>query len=515
VGIKTMERISPYFRGLNTDRVRKPDLEKLLGDFFDLVLLRNPIRQLTKPTRYRTYKDNQAFWEDSLKGSHFEEMEVHLEGFHLTEWLPSAPGRYFTQEAIKSRAEATEFFDSGLQEYNPYGKAGMVLGGIGSLRIGEKLIDNVPTHFLGASSSGISHQGIPVAMNTVQYRNTIEPIKTHGGCIANLTGSLRLLPTSLSIIQYNREVPKFCFFVKDLELLAPSSQNDLLTSVAIMFPSGNPTDYNEKNPLYHKDGYTTSMIKMWSFCSFNPSKRGDLTSAVNWLKDYAARHSRLVNPPILSNFDEQYQHFENPIEFSISKLFQQEVDLGRLNYYKDYYGLTINIRELNMDNKEDRSIHIGGSVSDSVINPGEIKNANIYIAKRDVNVSTTRTISIDKIYLEKMPKEYSESLKKFTDDLNQDLEKADVQPKDVEQLQASATEVAKETVDIKPREDVSFEKKNKIGNTLIGLARSLVKASPSIAEKVASMTPLAPFSKLIGESFGKIVNSLLKEKKSD
>lgn len=339
----SIERTMRSFKGINERRVRPADFVRLFADFFDSILYRKPTLQTQELEVDRKYTNNQAFWEDALKGEHFEEMRVHLENFNLTEWIPSAPGRYFTPEATESRMKAQQYFAPDRREYLPLGKFAMVLGGIGSLRMGAKLVDATPTYFLCASSTGISHQGIPVAMNKDQYRDAIKLIKKHGGCVVNLTGSLRLLPTFASIIQYDREIPRYCFFTSDMDLLKPSSEDELLTSIAVMFPS-----CHGRVSSLTRGGYTTNLEKMWSFCSFNPSKKDNLSSAVNWLKGYAARYSNMKNPPILSNFDEHYRHFENPTEFSLSELFENTIDITRLNAYREYYGLTINIGEMAM-----------------------------------------------------------------------------------------------------------------------------------------------------------------------
>ena len=332
-------------KGASVNRVRRNDFVRLFADFFDILLYKFPPKPRPSTVDY-SYKDNQSFWEDAIKGAHFEEMRIHLRNFHLTEWLPSAPGRYFTEEAVQSRIEAKHFFDPTKGEYRPFGKLRMVLGGVGSLRLGAKLVDAAYTHFLGASSTGVTHEGIPVAMSKEQFRCVIDPIKKNGGCITNLTGSLRVLPTSISTIQYDRDIPRYCFFVDEFDVIEPSSEDQLLANVAIMFPSKYYHYDDRENPELIMGGYTTNMIKMWSFCSFKPSSKNSLKNAVDWLKDYASRHSGMENPPIFTNFDECYQHFENPIEFSIAQLFQNDIDMVRLNAYMSYSGLTINIGEL-------------------------------------------------------------------------------------------------------------------------------------------------------------------------
>jgi hypothetical protein len=160
---------------------------------------------------------------------------------------------------------------------------------------------------------------------------------------------------------------------------------------------------------------------------------------------------------------------------------------------------------------QDRSVHIGRDANVAVINPGEIKNSTVTAS--GTGYTTTQTITIDKMYLEKMPKEYAESLQAFTADLNKHLNEADIPAKTVERLQSSANEVAKETADIKPETGVSPLKKISIGAKLANLAKTVVKASPKYAETIVAMTPLAPFSKLVGEAFEKLVDEVLKEEK--
>ncbi len=344
-----IETSLPIFQGGNERIVRPDDFVRLFADVFDTLLYKQLQLQSRPLTVDRTYTDNRTFWHDALRGLHFQGMRIFLQGFHLTEWMPSAPGRYFTPNAEASRKEAQHYIAYGRAErYLPLGKLRMVLGGVGSVRLGAKAIDSSIVYFLGASSTGISHQGIPVALPESEYRKAIQVIKERGGCSANLVGSLRALPTSMSIIHYDREIPRYCFFAEEVEVIRPSTEAELLTTVAIMFPSRYPT-WDDKERDFTKDGYTTRFPKSWSFCSFRPgSAQRSLDAAVDWLRDYAFRYSGMYNPPILADFDEHYQYFDNPVEFSVSRLLRNYVDIERLEAYRDYYHLTINIGELIM-----------------------------------------------------------------------------------------------------------------------------------------------------------------------
>jgi len=332
-----MYPVKKFLRGSLSYLIGRSDFIQLVADFFNTRVYINPLEQHAKPEVDQTHNNNQAFWDEALSGVQFEEMRVSLQNFHLTEWMSYSPGRYFTQGAIDSRRKAQKFIAPNRAEYFPNGKCDMILGGIGSIRLLGKVIDSTPTYFLGASSNGVSHQGIPVAMNKNQYRSVIKIIKKHGGCMVNLQGSLRKFPISLSMINYDAEIPRFCFFTETTEIIEPSSETDLAVSVAIMFES-------DRGPTFSRDGYSIIMDKMWSFYTFNPSSvKNDLMSAVNWLTNYAARYSGKKNPTIFNGFDEQYNHFKNPTEFPLSHVFEK-MDLKYfLNPYMKQHNFTINI----------------------------------------------------------------------------------------------------------------------------------------------------------------------------
>jgi hypothetical protein len=44
----------------------------------------------------RTCGHNKTFWAHALSAAHYPGANIILEDCHVTEWLPFAPGRYFT-----------------------------------------------------------------------------------------------------------------------------------------------------------------------------------------------------------------------------------------------------------------------------------------------------------------------------------------------------------------------------------------------------------------------------------
>jgi hypothetical protein len=154
-----------------------------------------------------------------------------------------------------------------------------------------------------------------------------------------------------------------------------------------------------------------------------------------------------------------------------------------------------------------RSVHAGRDIS------GEIFSGDIQGTITGGSI-TTSAININNEYLTKMPYEYAESLRNFSEMVNKEVQRENVDGYALSQLQQNVNEIAKEMIDIKQGETVKYSKKSVIHAKLAKMAESLVKVSPKIAETVANLTPLAPFSILIGESFDKMIKTVMDELKS-
>src|SRR5260221_382392 len=314
--------------GLDRDNIIKQLIDALDSGLYNKLQVQPSSRKVDK-----NYTDNEAFWRDVLRRRHFPSMRVRLEGFHLAEWIPSAPGRYFTPDAHHSRERAKYLYNPNRNEYNLDGKELMILGRVGSFRLGVREVRGKDYYFLGASSTGISHEGIPIALHESHYHQVIQMIKIHGGCKVTLVGTLQLLSIDLSPVQYDRDIPKYCLVLDDIEGAQPSSYQALFATVAIAFQA-----------------YDSIRDQSWSFCTFQPDPLDKgLHGAVGWLKNYVKRYSRMENPPILADFDEHYlRHFDNPVEFSLVDIANGRFNTSRLqNYARRIGGFTvINIREV-------------------------------------------------------------------------------------------------------------------------------------------------------------------------
>ena len=214
--VQTMERSMPTFRGINNSGIHEDDLVAQLADALNTSVYRHHQVPVGDPGPYYNYVSNDGnrlFWKDVLGDKWRQGASVRFQHFHLLEWLPSAPGRYFTGAAEAARLRASRYVHSSQMEYLPLGKEEMVLGGVGSIRLGVKYLGNRAVYPLCLSSNGISHQGVPAFFSEDQYAYVADFVK-HGGCLADVEGQLQIYPTATLPISYDQQIPRFCIFVR-------------------------------------------------------------------------------------------------------------------------------------------------------------------------------------------------------------------------------------------------------------------------------------------------------------
>ncbi len=112
---------------------------------------------------------------------------------------------------------------------------------------------------------------------------------------------------------------------------------------------------------------------------------------------------------------------------------------------------------------------------------------------------------------DKMPDEYSKSLQAFSENINLLLQKYQVEPEKVEPVQKKIDEFAAEVAEVGTEAEVDYEKEINLKSKLVSAAAGLARLLPKGAEVVAAFTPLAPFSKLIGEAVDVVVRNVVKE----
>jgi hypothetical protein len=106
----------------------------------------------------------------------YDGRRIRVKDFTLLEWIPLSPGRYFTDAAAKKRDAAKSFYARVNREFLPLGKLEMILGGVGSLRLGSRSAGRDAVHVVGLSSSGASHEGIPAVLNEQDHYALINAV---------------------------------------------------------------------------------------------------------------------------------------------------------------------------------------------------------------------------------------------------------------------------------------------------------------------------------------------------
>lgn len=140
---------------------------------------------------------------------------------------------------------------------------------------------------------------------------------------------------------------------------------------------------------------------------------------------------------------------------------------------------------------------------------GKINQGDVYTHTINEDYDTTsNTITINLKEIENMDPKYRESLQDFVAFLNKGFQKDKISPNEIAQIQKEMDEFSKEAATLSSVVD-NENKKNSVRKKLKAIAESVVKVSPKIAETIASLTPLAPFSKLIGETFESMVQNAL------
>ncbi len=198
----------------------------------------------------------------------------------------------------------------------------------------------------GVSSTGVAHERIPVALTDSDYSEVIWRLQHEGGLVVDALATIRTLPMREWRSWRTQNVPALFAFINDFEVRRRVPRT--LVTVSVMFPSGYHAS-SENDRAVNMKGYTTRYEKSWSYASFSPSEGKDaLRHSVDWLQEYASRYSRMKVPPVFSDFDEHYSHFELPIEFQLADAATGSLDTERLLAYAGHYGVHISAQELRL-----------------------------------------------------------------------------------------------------------------------------------------------------------------------
>lgn len=294
-------------------------------------LLANPTGSKPSSTG-QYYETNQAVWRDIIAGHVFDGAKMSLKSFQIMDWFPRAPGLYHTSSAEFARQEAFHYLQNGLRDspirdhavrvnqqggsdytliFTPEGKQSMLEGGIGSVRLKPLTIFGEPHWLMTASSDGVTHTGVPIAVPRRLYGPLLARIARAGGACATIAGELEFVPDPFSrLFDCAVMVPKLLLRVTDLEQ-CESNIEALETSVAVSFVS----DYQGAPKVY--SGYVT----------FQPNVEGSFEEATSWLKK--AYIEGMYHGRIITDFDQTRTIFPEA-QLALSKVMSRLITRGEL-----------------------------------------------------------------------------------------------------------------------------------------------------------------------------------------
>jgi NurA-like 5'-3' nuclease len=168
-------------------------------------------------------------------------------------------------------------------------------------------------------------------------------------------------------------------------------------------------------------------------------------------------------------------------------------------------GVTTAARERNSVNIENTK---GDVIGVGVSGSGHIIGKNIVVGSGTINVSETE--------LQKIPNEYAQALKEFSETINQQLKGKQILEEEVKSINNNMDQLAKEVEDVKPgkEDEVDYVKQTQVETKTASLIQRVLKVLPEAAETAATFTPLAPFSKLIGKGTQQMVDAIARRKRS-
>ena len=215
----------------------------------------------------------------------------------------------------------------------------MILGGIGTVRLASKRTKFGVLHFLSATSSGDSNQGVPMCVPPEVHRQIVDSIKDYGGVVCDIAGTIQVLDRSIDRITFDRGIPRYVVLVDDVRVIRPSRPGSVRATASVLY-GGACREYERH--------YRSDNALGWSFAYFDPAtdSSNGLPSAVDWLENYARRHSVSEGPRILGDFDEHMEHFQLPVAMPLSSLLAGKADLEDFAAVARKYSVQLDLRQM-------------------------------------------------------------------------------------------------------------------------------------------------------------------------
>ena len=259
------------------------------------------------------FTHNNEFWERVFLRQLNPPLAVTLDSFFIFSWLPRAAGLHYTPQAIEARRFAQGHIvdiDGKHVVYDPYGKQSMLDGGVGCIRLRPF---DTGWWLLGASSSGVAHEGIPLLVNGDDYAAINGEVAERGCVVRDVKGTLTFLPAKLADEQ-SSGMPQLCVCVETLEEPShPKSRRmeELVVTAACSFLG----EFEGERNVYA------------TYVSFDPSERTSYEDNVHWLaEEYVGRR---YSGQVITDFDQVWPNFRD-VPFSLDDVMTLRLRLNLL-----------------------------------------------------------------------------------------------------------------------------------------------------------------------------------------
>lgn len=261
------------------------------------------------------YWSEEHFWQDVLQTRQiYDTCQVLLKDFKLVNWIPRAPGQYYTRDALRSRESAQNFVVARERNhvvFDPYGKSEMVKGGVGCLRLSDKQVGDERLHFLCATSSGIAHKGLLIGLPRKLYEKVIEDIEHRGAVICSISGQIRYWAGEKTLPTYApTNIPRMYLYANKIDI-SWTKPDDIDVTAAVLF----------QGAVDNKEG------TFFVYSHFNPCERhgvdNTIDQCIDWMETKYVRG--LYDGQVLTDFDEVTPRFED-VTFPVRALMNPQTD---------------------------------------------------------------------------------------------------------------------------------------------------------------------------------------------
>jgi len=368
--------------------------------------------------QHKDITSEQQFW---LESGELMLSVVKLHGFKITDWFPRVPGLYWSASAGDVRTSmltSETLTDPDLGNYFARHAKRIFVdwGGMGTIRLLPRRIDDVDCWFATALTGVACHAGIPLAIpHSVLRTGGVE-----WGDAVDLTGRVRFLrDAGLSDVAASVHGARpLIVFVDKIEAVRRQDPNDpIIIHPVVLFESN--TDL--KDPI---------------FCAFVQCAAGpdsELDIAADWIRKYVAKNDGNV----ITNFDEQRPLLEDA-PLSYQRLVANRYDRSMMSHFAG--PLIAHRVEVAISQQTVATQYLGGTHVGNTINVGGSANVNINSTLSNVTQTIGSALGLDRDQKTKLDS-MVESLKAELDNIK--TSHADEAGAIADALQRTVTEASK------------------------------------------------------------------------